>query len=261
LARQKLGQHFLIRESILNRIAAAVCPDAVDLVVEIGPGRGALTRKLLERARRVVAVELDPYLAGHLRAAYAAELQLEIVEGDILETDLARWPGAPIAGNLPYYITSAIIERVLDARPPRAVFLVQKEVALRLAAQPGTRDYGYLTVRTAFSARVTRLFDVKPGAFHPPPKVDSSVVLLEPHAPPDGIADPEAFIRFASRCFAHKRKTLRNNLAETYGKAALDACPEAGMRAEQLSLAQFVDLYTRLSSGAGFQPAPLERRV
>ena len=244
--RQRLGQHFLIRESVVNRIAAAVCPEPRDLVIEIGPGRGALTRKLLERAARVVAIEVDPYLADRLRQEYVSEPRLQVVEADVLETDLAQWGPAPIAGNLPYYITSPILERALEAHPPRAVFLIQKEVAERLAASPGSRDYGYLTVRTAFSARVRLLFGVKPGAFHPPPKVDSAVVLLEPNASPAGVDHPQAFLRFVSQCFSHKRKTLRNNLVETYGKDVVDTWPEASLRAEQLSLGQFVEMFNRL---------------
>ena len=241
MARQKLGQHFLIRESVLNRIAVAACPEPVGLVVEIGPGRGALTRKLLERAAKVVAIEVDPFLAEHLRARFAGENRLEIAQADVLQTDLTRWPGAAIAGNLPYYITSPVMERVLEARPSRGVFLVQKEVAERLSAKPGSRDYGYLTVRTAFAADVRTLFQVGPGAFHPPPKVDSAVVLLEPHAPPEGVSDPEAFLQFVARCFRQKRKTLRNNLP-----GLIDGFPEASLRAEQLDLKAFVDLWLRI---------------
>ena len=246
VARPRLGQHFLIRESVLNRIARAVCPEPPELVVEIGPGRGALTRKLLERAGRVVAIEVDPYLADRLRREYAAEPRLEVVEADVLSIDLARWKGAPIAGNLPYYITSPILERSLDAHPPRAVFLIQKEVALRLVARPGSRDYGYLTVRTAFSASARLLFDVGAAAFHPPPKVDSAVVLLEPTAAQAGVTDAEAFLRFVAVCFHHKRKTLRNNLADAYGKDVVEGWPEAGLRAEQVGLEGFVEMFGRL---------------
>jgi 16S rRNA (adenine1518-N6/adenine1519-N6)-dimethyltransferase len=248
VARQKLGQHFLIREGILNRIAAAACPQPQDLVIEIGPGRGALTRKLLERAARVIAIEVDPRLADGLRREYAAEPRLEVVEADALSTDLAQWGRAPIAGNLPYYIASAILERALRSLPPRAVFLIQKEVADRLVARPGSRDYGYLTVRTAFFASARLLFAVKPAAFHPPPKVDSAVVLLEPRETPAGIGDAEAFLRFVSLCFAHKRKTLRNNLAGAYGKDMVDPWPEASLRAEQVDLPQFVAMFRRLGN-------------
>jgi 16S rRNA (adenine1518-N6/adenine1519-N6)-dimethyltransferase len=246
VARQKLGQHFLIQESVLNRIAAAACPRPPDLVIEIGPGRGALTRKLLERAGRVIAIEVDPYLAAHLRHQFVGEPRLEVVDADVLETDLAQWGRVPIVGNLPYYITSPILERVVELHPPRAVFLIQREVAERITTKPGSRDYGYLTVRTAFYAQARMLFGVKPGAFHPRPKVDSAVVLLEPNAPPEGISDPEAFLSFVALCFGHKRKTLRNNLADTYGKDVVDAWPEAGLRAEQLGLDQFVKIWGRL---------------
>ena len=246
MARPRLGQHFLIRESVLNRIARAACPEPRDLVVEIGPGRGALTRKLLERAARVVAIEVDPYLADRLRQEYASEPRLEVVEADVLATDLGRWSGAAIAGNLPYYITSPILERALEAHPPRAVFLIQKEVAVRLVARPGSRDYGYLTARTAFFARARLLFEVGPAAFHPPPKVDSAVVLLEPNPAPAGIADAQAFLRFVALCFSHKRKTLRNNLAGFYGKEVVDGWPEAGLRAEQVELGRFVEMFGRL---------------
>ena len=251
MARQKLGQHFLIKGSILERIAAAVCPAPTPLVVEIGPGRGALTDKLLSRCDRVVAIELDPYLAEHLRRRYAAEPRFELVEADVLDVDLSRWAGAPIAGNLPYYITSPILRRSLGARPVRAVFLMQEEVAQRLVASPGSRDYGLLTVQTAVFANAKRLFGVKPSAFQPPPKVDSGVVLLEPR--PSPVENPEEFLRFVALCFAHKRKTIRNNLAEVFGKDTVDTWPEAGLRAEQISLEGFVEMWAR--TGRGRMPA------
>jgi 16S rRNA (adenine1518-N6/adenine1519-N6)-dimethyltransferase len=241
VSRQKLGQHFLAGGAILERIAAAVCPTPCDLVLEIGPGRGALTRKLLERAARVVAVEVDPVLVEHLRVTFP-DPRIEVIHSDILETDLAPWRDAPIAGNLPYYIMSPIVEKVVRLRPPRAVLLMQKEVAQRLTAQPGTRDYGFLTVQTAAFATARVLFDVKPGAFRPPPKVDSAVVLLEPRQGDLGVDDPDAFVRFAGRCFRQKRKTIRNNLQDVPG---IETWPEAGRRAEQLSLEEFVRMYRR----------------
>jgi 16S rRNA (adenine1518-N6/adenine1519-N6)-dimethyltransferase len=247
VSRQKLGQHFLIKGSILERIAAAACPDGSDQVIEIGPGRGALTEKLLKRAARVVAVELDPYLAEHLRQRFAGDPRLEVVEGDILDIDLTRWGPAAIAGNLPYYITSPILEKAVQLPFMRAVFLIQKEVAERLVAVPGTRDYGFLTVETALFATARRLFDVKPSAFHPPPQVDSAVVLLEPRHAALGIADTDAFVRFIGLCFRHKRKTIRNCLIETYGKEAIDSWPEAGLRAEQIPLEGFAAMFRRLS--------------
>ena len=250
MSRQKLGQHFLIRGTILERIAAAVCPAPVDLAIEIGPGRGALTEKLLKRAARVVAVELDPFLVEHLRNKFANEPRLEVVHADVLSTDLAQWGRAPVAGNLPYYITSPILQQTVRSHAPRAVFLIQKEVAERLVAQPGSRDYGFLTVQTALFATARLLFEVKPAAFHPPPNVDSAVVLLEPHHRDWGV-DSGRLLRFAGRCFQHKRKTIRNNLAEFYGKELVDAWPEAGLRAEQLAIEDFARMYARIAASGG----------
>ena len=251
---QKLGQHFLIKGSILERIAAAVCPAHEDLVIEIGPGKGALTEKLLKRAARVVAIEVDYELVDRLRHKFAGEPRLEIVHADVLQTDLAQWGRAPIAGNLPYYIASPIIGNAVRLDVPRAVFLIQKEVAQRLAARPGDREYGYLTVQTALFADVRLLFEVKPGAFVPPPKVDSAVVLLEPCCRDLGLTGHEAFLRFVGHCFRQKRKMLRNNLAPIYGNPLIDAWPEATLRAEKLSLEDFAAMYRRLC-GAGSLPA------
>jgi 16S rRNA (adenine1518-N6/adenine1519-N6)-dimethyltransferase len=239
---RKFGQHFLASGSILNRIADEVCPAHEELVIEIGPGRGALTRKLLDRADRVIAIEVDPLMVEHLRANLP-DSRLTLIHADVLSVDLTQWGRASIGGNLPYYITSPILEKTARANPPRAVFLIQKEVAHRLTATPGTRDYGYLTVQTALFATVHTLFDVKPGAFRPPPKVDSSVVVLEPRSTPV-TPDPEAFLKFASRAFHQKRKTLRNNLVSEY--PAIESQPEASSRAEQLSLDQLLSVFTRV---------------
>lgn len=246
MPRPKLGQHFLVKGSILERIAAAACPAREELAIEIGPGKGALTEKLLKRAGRVVAIELDPYLAGHLRERFATEPRLEIVQADVLETDLTRWGRGPIAGNLPYYIATPILERVAALDAPRAVFLIQKEVARRLVARPGESEYGFLTVHMALLAEVRLRFEVKPSAFYSPPKVDSAVVSLEPRRRDPGIVDRDAFLKFVGECFRHKRKTIRNNLGEIYGHEQIEAWPEARLRAEQLSLEQFVGLFRRL---------------
>ncbi|HUI79057.1 MAG TPA: 16S rRNA (adenine(1518)-N(6)/adenine(1519)-N(6))-dimethyltransferase RsmA [Bryobacteraceae bacterium] len=247
-ARPKLGQHFLIRGSTLERIAAAACPKPEAQVVEIGPGRGALTEKLLARAARVVAVEIDSDLADHLRRKFAGEERLEILAQDALETDFSQWGHASITGNLPYYVASPILTKVARLDVPRAVFLIQKEVAERLVAKPGERAYGFLTVQIALWMEARRLFEVKPAAFRPPPKVDSAVVLLEPRKQKLPVGDPDAFLAFVSLAFRHKRKTLRNNLAETYGKENVDRWPEASLRAEQLSLEQFLEIYKRLGA-------------
>jgi len=255
---RRFGQHFLNRKSILDRIAEAACPEINLPVIEIGPGRGALTEALLERSSKVTAIEVDPVLIHYLRQKFRDALEsgrLELIQGDVLRADLAGLsPTAPatIAGNLPYYITSPILERVfaLGERWSRAVFLVQAEVAVRLAASPGGRDYGYLSVLTQVYARPQVLFDVPRAAFRPPPKVDSAVVLLEPRdsAQEWNLPDKTGFLRFASACFQYKRKTLRNNLASAYGKERLDALAEGRLRAEQLSVTQLAALYRQLAA-------------
>lgn len=243
---RKLGQHFLHDSSILRRIAEAACPPDCDVVVEVGPGTGALTGYLLERARRVVAIELDAQLAATVRRRFPGA---EVVEADVLETDIGRWSPLRVAGNLPYYITSPIIEKVLrlGTRLASAVFLIQEEVADRLIAEPGSRDYGFLSVQTRLLAEPEKLFRVQPGAFRPAPKVYSAVVRLTPRAD----ADPEALtglIEFAKICFQQKRKTLRNNLRGSYPPEVVDGLPEAASRAEQLSVEQIRELYRRLKS-------------
>lgn len=193
----------------------------------------------------MIAIEVDPALAARLEAA--ALPGLAVVRQDVLQTNLAQWGPAVIAGNLPYYISSPILHHILAASAvvKRAVLLVQKEVAHRVAALPGSRDYGYLSVAVQLFAAVEVLFSVPPGAFVPPPKVDSAVLRLTPHPAP--VEDPEAFLRFAGWCFAHKRKTLRNNLAPHYRRQLIEQQPEAGLRAEQLSIEQLAGLFGRLN--------------
>jgi 16S rRNA (adenine1518-N6/adenine1519-N6)-dimethyltransferase len=250
VARQKLGQHFLIRGSVLEAIALAACPGREPLVIEIGPGRGALTTYLLARADRVIAIEIDRYLAQKVGQAVSPGLNFQVVEANALTIDLAQWGPATITGNLPYYAATAILERVMALGPVvrRGVFLTQKEVAERITASPGSRDYGYLSVSMQLSADIELLFEVPPAAFHPPPKVDSAVLRFVPHARAAelGIADRADFLRFVALCFRQKRKTLRNNLAAQYG-SAVDAWPEAALRAEQIGIPQFAAMYHRLA--------------
>jgi 16S rRNA (adenine1518-N6/adenine1519-N6)-dimethyltransferase len=240
LARQKLGQHFLVKGKALERIAAAACGEHTPLVVEIGPGRGALTEKLLERADRVAAIELDSELAGYLRARWPG---IELLQANALDVDWPRWGAGVLTGNLPYYIATPLISRYLR-RPgllSRAVFLIQKEVAERVTAKPGTREYGYFSVECQFLAQTEYLFTVAPGAFRPPPKVDSAVIRLTPK---DAGAAGElvaGFLAFVSICFRQKRKTLKNNLREAY-----DPAPDISQRAEELSVDEFVELYRSL---------------
>jgi 16S rRNA (adenine1518-N6/adenine1519-N6)-dimethyltransferase len=248
---QRLGQHFLFDNSILERIARAACgehaTDAISTVIEIGPGPGGLTAQLLPLCDKLVAVELDPALAEALRTRYASEPKFELIESDVLQADLSRWGPAVVVGNIPYYITSPIVDRALSLGPllQRAVFLVQKEVADRLAAPPGSRDYGYLSVSTQARCTAKVLFSVKRGSFRPPPKVESAVILLEPLAEPV-CDDLDGFLRFASICFRQKRKTLRNNLADLFEKAKIDALPEASSRAEQIPVSELARIFNIL---------------
>ena len=200
----------------------------------------------------VVAIEADPELVRYLEERFTGTQNLTLVHGDVLRTDLSQWGPAVVAGNLPYYITSPILARTLwmGRQLRHAVFLVQREVADRLTAQPGTRQNGYLTVQTRFFADPEALFHVPASAFQPPPKVDSTVVLLRPIPEERRVlsGDPAPFLEFAANCFRFKRKTIRNNLAGRYSKAVLDACPEASLRAEQMPLADLADLFRRLNA-------------
>jgi 16S rRNA (adenine1518-N6/adenine1519-N6)-dimethyltransferase len=250
----RLGQHFLTRASYLKRIAEAACPEPEPLVIEIGAGPGSLTEHLLERAERVIAIEIDPELVARLMTRFRGNPKLKIVHGDVLRTDLTTWGPAIVAGNLPYYITSPVIERTLALGKllTRAVFLMQREVAQRINAEPGSRDYGFLTVATRLHARTELLFKVPPSAFSPPPKVESAVVRLTPwfrELPDHQATDPAPLLAFVGLCFRHKRKTLRNNLASIFGDDVLTALPEGTLRAEQLTLDQFRSLYHRLTGG------------
>jgi 16S rRNA (adenine1518-N6/adenine1519-N6)-dimethyltransferase len=243
---RKLGQHFLIRDAILERLAAAACGEHTSRVIEIGAGRGALTRRLLLRANEVHALELDDRLVAHLQGKFSGYPKLHVHRADVLATDLAQWGPAVITGNLPYYITSPIIERflALDDRFRIAVFLVQREVAERLSAKPGSRAYGFLTVAVQLVCDIELLCHVPAEAFTPPPKVDSAALrFVRKAVVPTNLSE---LLVFVSRCFRQKRKTLRNNLRPYYGPA-VDAVPEARLRAEQLTLDQFIELHERVS--------------
>ena len=247
---RRLGQHFLNRKSTLDRIAESACGERTPLVIEIGAGRGALTESLLERAEKVIAIEVDPVLIHYLRQKFRDALdagRLTLVESDILKADLGAWGPAVIAGNLPYYITSPILERLFEARGKwsRAVILVQAEVAARIVAEPGCRDYGYLSVLVQSQARAERLFEVPRASFRPPPKVDSAVVRLEPIEAV--ISDLPYFLRFAGNCFRYKRKTVRNNLAGLYETLAVESLVGPKDRAEALGVAELAKLFQALT--------------
>ena len=251
---RRLGQHFLTRKSALDGIAEAACGLHTPQVIEIGAGRGALTEFLLERAEKVIAIEVDPVLVHYLRQKFRDPIEsgrLVLSETDILKTDLAAWGPAVIAGNLPYYITSPILDRIFAAGASckRAVILVQAEVAARIFAQPGCREYGYLSVLVQTQARAERLIEVPRAAFRPPPKVDSAVVRLEPRPAREdfGIEDLNSFLKFAGNSFRYKRKTLRNNLAGLFDRSAVEAVVGPKDRAEQMDVPDLVKLFTSLT--------------
>ena len=244
---RKLGQHFLIRDAILERLATAACGDHISRVIEIGAGRGALTSHLLHRVDELHAIELDDRLVAHLRKKFPGQPKLHVHQSDVLATDLGQWGSAVITGNLPYYITSPIIEKflALDDRFHIAVFLVQREVAERLSAKAGSRAYGFLTVAAQLVCNIELVCHVPAEAFAPPPKVDSAALrFVRKAAVPSNLSE---LLVFVSRCFRQKRKTLRNNLRPYYGPA-VETIPEAKLRAEQLTLNQFIELHQRLST-------------
>lgn len=205
-----------------------------------------MTRYLLEMAGDLHAIEIDEELCAGLKREFAGDNSFHLHCGDVLDTDLGQWGPAVLAGNLPYYITSPIVTRFLHLSMdfPRAVFLMQEEVAERIQAAPGSRDYGLLSVQTQLLCAVRIVSRVPPGAFAPPPKVNSAVVQFDRQRVMD--EDVKRVIQFAGRCFAHKRKTLRNNLKPYYPLQTLDAIPDANLRAEQLSIDELVDLEKRL---------------
>ena len=249
---RKLGQHFLLHEPILKQLAAATCGQHCHRVIEIGPGRGAFTKVLLPLVDDLHVVEIDPDMVRHLENRFAGESKLHIHQGDVLQTDLTQWGSAVIAGNLPYYITSPIIEQFLnlDSNFMTGVFLVQLEVANRLLAKRMTRDFSYLTVKTQLVCSGELICRIDPKFFNPPPRVDSAAVRLTRRNQSEIPADLPDILAFASRCFAHKRKTIRNNLRPYYG-VEVDRQPEGFMRAEQIGVEGLVAFYRRLSELAG----------
>lgn len=212
-ARKSLGQHFLHDARALDRIVEALGLTGEETVIEIGPGRGALTERLVPLARRLVLVEYDRALAAMLRDRYAAAPTVEIVEADVLATDLGALAGGPfvLVGNVPYYITTPILFHALKRpRPARAVYLVQREVADRIVAQPGSRDYGALSVNVQAVAVPELVAAVPARAFRPPPKVESAIVRIVPRATPVVLAEQEARFRtLVQQVFGMRRKQMR----------------------------------------------------
>jgi 16S rRNA (adenine1518-N6/adenine1519-N6)-dimethyltransferase len=256
-AKKSWGQNFLRDRAVLARIAAAARATADDVVVEIGAGLGALTAALAATdppPARIVAIERDPDMLRVLAAELGDEPRVELAPADAAHFDfagLARTVGRPlvVVGNLPYQIASALVLSLIDAGRAgavgRAVVMIQREMAKRITAPPGSRVYGRLTVAVAQRAEARILFDVKPGSFHPAPAVVSSVLSLVPRAAPLApVRVPELFDEVVKQAFATRRKMLRRALAGGFGEgvaaAALAASGIAGTkRAEELSVADF----------------------
>ncbi|MEO8536606.1 MAG: 16S rRNA (adenine(1518)-N(6)/adenine(1519)-N(6))-dimethyltransferase RsmA [Betaproteobacteria bacterium] len=249
--RKRFGQNFLADAHYAARIVAAVDPKPGDNLVEIGPGLGALTGALVERAGHIHAVEIDRDLAARLRERFAAD-RLSLYEADALQFDFgALGPGLRVVGNLPYNISSPLLFHLAahdDALADIHVML-QREVVARMTADPATADYGRLTVMLKARFAVTRLFVVPPGAFRPVPNVESAVARLVPLRDTRPAIDNTAlFARIVAAAFGQRRKTLRNALSGTVGDAALrDAGIDASARGETLSVTDFA----RLANAAG----------
>jgi 16S rRNA (adenine1518-N6/adenine1519-N6)-dimethyltransferase len=271
-ARKRFGQHWLTSEKVLHAILSAAAVTRQDRVLEIGPGTGALTKWLLPLADAVVAVEIDWDLCRKLQNQFAQQDNFKLVQGDILEIDLATvgqaqaFPFAPpnkVVANIPYYITGPILEKLLGtiANPnpqpyDSIVLLVQKEVAERLYAKPGSRAFGALSVRVQYLAQCELVCPVPARAFQPPPKVDSAVVRLTPRPLSILAKDPAALDQLVRLGFSSKRKMLRNNLKSTIDRDLLASLmAELGLmataRAEDLSVDQWVALSNCLGEALG----------
>lgn len=258
-ADKKLGQNFLIDEDIVRRIVAAAELTPADTVLEVGPGIGTLTQGLAESGAQVVAVELDKRLLPVLDTTLAGYENVRIVSGDILQVDIMREVGAPdfkVCANLPYYITTPIIFALLEKRLPmeRLVAMVQKEVAERMAAQPGGKDYGALSVAIQYYTEPEIAFIVPPSSFIPAPAVDSAVIVCKRRSqPPVQVCDEDLFFRVVKAAFSLRRKMLSNSLknmgikSERAARWLELAGVDGKRRAETLSLEEFARLTNAFS--------------
>jgi 16S rRNA (adenine1518-N6/adenine1519-N6)-dimethyltransferase len=248
--RRRFGQNFLADPHYVARIVAAIAPQPGDNLVEIGPGQGALTRPLIERAGRLAAIEIDRDLASRLAAEFPPE-RLALHVADALEFDFASFgPGMRIVGNLPYNISSPLLFHLarFEAEIADLHVMLQKEVVARMTAQPATADYGRLTVMLQAKFRVTRLLTVPPGAFRPAPKVDSAVARLVPlGAAKPRIANEALYAQVVAAAFGQRRKTLRNALSAFGDASVLSAVGiDPAARGETLAIADFVRLANAL---------------
>lgn len=246
--RRRFGQHFLHDSRVVARIIEEFDPQPGQSIVEIGPGKGALTHTLLERAHALHAVELDRDLAAYLQSAFPQGLTIH--QADALNFDFCGLapPGKRLRliGNLPYNISTPLLVRLLDLHPclEDMLFMLQKEVVDRLAAEPGGKDYGRLSVMVQWRCRVERLFQVSAGSFSPPPRVESAVVRLIPYEhPPVTVNDPERFRQVVLAAFSQRRKVLRNSLKGLMTPEAMMRLGiDPGRRAETITLEEFAAL-------------------
>jgi 16S rRNA (adenine1518-N6/adenine1519-N6)-dimethyltransferase len=258
--RKRFGQHFLHDPGVIRRIIEAVAPVAGERIVEVGPGRGALTWGLLERAKHLDVIEIDRDLARTLEADPRARNGLEVHVENVLDTDFIRLRGAGeplrVVGNLPYNISTPLLFRLLAQRSAISdmFFMLQKEVVDRMGAQPGSKDYGRLTVMLAAVAEVEGLFDVGPGAFQPRPKVWSAIVRLRPSKKPRFDIGRDGVLRtLVSAAFSHRRKTLRNSLKGLLSSQDIESCGiDPQLRPETLAPAQFGMLAAQYSRLVGY---------
>lgn len=257
--RKRFGQHFLHDPGIIGRILDAIAPAPGQRVVEVGPGRGALTWGLLARAGSIDTIEIDRDLAGALMADPRAKSGLRVLIEDALDTDFERLRGSGaqlrIVGNLPYNISTPLLFHLLRQRAAVADmhFMLQREVVDRMVAAPGTKAYGRLTVMLAAYAAVERLFDVGPGAFQPPPKVWSAIVRLRPSVTPlFEIGSGGALQRLVGAAFSHRRKTLRNGLKGLLTPAEIVECGvDPSLRPEVIAAPDFGRLATHFHARSG----------
>jgi len=268
--KPKLGQNFLVDREAMQKIVDALGDISQATVMEIGPGKGALTDFIAVRAGRLIAVELDRVFSAQLRMRYARMPNVEVIEADILKTDIATMVGkrpgplrdlrpsepirARIVGNLPYYITSDILLKLFEAHRniETIVIMVQLEVADRIAAKPGGSEYGLLSATAQLYGTVERLFKLPPEAFNPPPKVHSAVVRIKINPQFEALqVDESGFFEYLKQSFGQKRKTLFNNLREQYDKeivkqAMAKAKVAPDIRAEAVSLEKSAQIYRSL---------------
>lgn len=265
-AKRSLGQNFLVDQAVIDRILGAFRPEKADIVLEIGPGRGALTQQLIERAGKVYALEFDRDLAPMLREKFAKYENFSLIEGDALHVDFADLePGGKklrLIANLPYNISTAILQRLFYYPEvfEDCVLMFQREVVERITAQPATKARGYLTVLIEAHFTVEWLFDVPPTAFRPEPKVWSSVVRLIPKK--TQVENEEFFREVIGAAFAQKRKTILNNLKAKYTNcenALENSGIDARRRAETLLLDEWLRLVERLKANSKTEPGTLRR--